>query len=79
MAIYTPYKRRKNTRRMFTNYDDDQDVIASQYGFLRDVWDPYEDLGNEVYFFLGFKQATTGKWFELAVDDPFHFRRCLTS
>ncbi|NRG17573.1 hypothetical protein HPQ64_07720 [Rhizobiales bacterium] len=64
---YKPTKHPRNTARIFKNLDDDADVIRSQFHFLQDVWDFWDDIGDPVYTFLAFKKVTTGKWVEQAI------------
>ncbi|MGJ8529393.1 hypothetical protein [Maritalea sp.] len=61
-------KHPQNTARIFQDYEDDEHVLRSQYGFLQDVWDFCEDISDPVYTFLAFKEVTTGKWVEHAVE-----------
>lgn len=73
MAPYKPTKHPKNTAKIFRNLDDDDDVVRSQYHFLQDVWDFWENLGNSVYAFMAFKEVTTGRWIEHAIKDGFSY------
>lgn len=70
---YRPTKHPRNTARMFTNLDDDADVIRDQYQLLRGVWDYRDNIGDRVYNFLAFKEVTTGKWTEHAIEAGFSF------
>lgn len=73
MAPYKPTKHPKNAAKIFRDLEDDADVIRSQFHFLEDVWDFWEDLGNSVYTFLAFKEVATGKWIEHAIMDGFSY------
>ena len=73
MARFRPAKHPKNTGRIFRDLEDDAHVIRRQFRFLRDVWDFWEDIGDPVYTFLGFKEVATGKWIEHAIGHGFSF------
>ncbi len=66
---YNPTKHPKNTARLFQNYEDDKDVVRSQIRFLNDVWDFWEDIGNNIHTFLAFRSVATGRWFEHPIDN----------
>lgn len=65
---HIPTKHPKNTARIFQDYENDEHVLRSQFWFLQDVWDFWDNISDPVYTFLGFKEVATGKWVEHAVE-----------
>lgn len=70
LVPYKPHRHPRNTGKIFLDLNDDEDVMGSQFHFLTDIWDfSYGNGADQVYAFLGFKDAVTGKWFEEAVPE----------
>ncbi|WP_306141481.1 DNA-primase RepB domain-containing protein [Roseibium sp. MMSF_3412] len=66
-TAYKPNKHPNNTARIFRDLEDDDAVVGSQYHFLQGFWDYWDNIGDPVYAFFGFKEVATGKWIEQAV------------
>jgi hypothetical protein len=65
--LYKPHRHGRNTARIFKDYQDDEHVLHSQVGFLRDIWDTWHLVGP-AYAFLAFKDVRTGEWIDRAID-----------
>ena len=70
MPIYEPKKHAKKTIRICKDYEDDYDVVRSQFHFLQDIWDINDEIDSPAFSFLAFRKVTTGKWIEKAIEIP---------
>lgn len=53
---------------LFHDYEDDYDVLCSQFWLLSDIWDATLDRFENAFVFIAFRSLATGKWHEHAIE-----------
>lgn len=52
---------------LFHDYEDDYDVLCSQFWLLTDIWNTVLDPFENAFVFLAFRSVESGKWHEHAI------------
>lgn len=53
--------------RLFNDYEDDYDVLCSQFWLLSDIWERTFEQFESAFAFLAFRCVETGRWHEHAI------------
>lgn len=54
--------------RLFHDYEDDYDVLCSQFWLLTDIWSAAFEKTEKAFVFLAFRCVESGKWHEHAIE-----------